>query len=576
MKAKSIINIILVIVFFYLFLIYEPGFRGPDEPIYFAYTASIVEDGDLNVVNNIDPHNAYYFPLGKINVSKTYNLPDFHNYGGVILWVPFYVYAKGFYSLVQKMNLKCLITYGFDKFVNCAMSFSTVIFGFITLIFSYFLCKVFFTNKIALWSTVALFLATPFFYYMLFEVANANIIASMFSILSIWFCSYIINMKKSQWFWYGLFFSICIIIKTDLWFQFIFILSLFAILLILKKTSWVNIVYFILGVIPGLTLKIINDYIKYGTLHMGESGILNFRDFYFIEQLFSSYRGFFYTSPIFYICLSGLILSVAALLRNNTIKNEKKLQELFFIILALYLIIKIFIFSFRYAWGGGSAGARQLLTEFPVFVLLYARVIQSKRRFFRYIIVIISVIFIFWNLLVVSEFMAGLDFKYVTGFPKLSARIKNLNYLFNTLFCIKDLNFKLKFCLPLLLVVFWTVFYIVKKLSTESIPPSFWYIRDLNNRKCFKKFIFFAIFLFTTYTIITTLNIYNNKRNVKRLKADGFFENAKIIGPAEFEKEENIGSMNEMIEYFTLKGDIERVNKIKKYKKEIYGENGYI
>jgi len=574
MKAKIIITIILVLFFFYLFVIYNPDFHGPDDPIYFAYTASIVDDGDLNVVNNVDPNNSFYFPSGKINVSKTYNLPDYHNHGGVILWAPFYLYAKAVYTLAKNTNPKCLITYGFDKFVNCAMSFSTVIFGLITLIFSYFLCKAFFSNKVAFWSTMVLFLGTSFFYYMLLEVANANIIASMFSVLLIWFCSNIINMKKSQWFWYGLFFSICITIKIDLWFQLIFILFLFTVLFILKKTSWLNIVYFILGVIPGLTLKIINDYIKYGTFHEGYFGTLNFRSFYLFELPFSSYRGFFYTSPIFYICLLGFILSVATLLRNNNIKNEKKLQELFFIVLALYVFIKIFIISFRYAWGGGSAGARLLLTELPVFVLLYARVIQSKRRFFRYAIVIVSVIFIFWNLLVISEFMAGLDFKYVAGFPKLSARIKNLNYLFNTLFCIKDFNFKLKFCLPLLLVVFWATFYIMKKFSTKSILPTFWYIRDLNNFKYFKKFIFFTIFLFTAYAIITALNIYNNKRNVERLKADGFFENAKIIRPAEFEKQENIGSMNEMIEYFTLKGDIERVNKIKKYKKEIYGENG--
>ena len=93
---------IAIFFFLYLFFVYDANFRGPDNPIYYAYTASVVEDGDLNAVNHLDQNYPYFLPSGKIGVSSTYNLPDFHNNGGVVLWAPFYLYAKFMYFLNRK------------------------------------------------------------------------------------------------------------------------------------------------------------------------------------------------------------------------------------------------------------------------------------------------------------------------------------------------------------------------------------------------------------------------------------------------------------------------------------------
>jgi len=558
----------------YLFVVYDTNFHGPDEPIYFAYTASVVEDGDLNAINHLDDHYPYYFPSGKVGISKTYNLPDFHNHGGVLLWVPFYAYAKFIYFVATKFHLTGLTTGGLDRLTKCAMSFSTIVFGFFTVLFTYKLCRFFFSSKVVFWSIIAIFLGTPFFYFTLHEVGNAQMVACLFSILSIWFCSYAIRMKKLHWFLYGLFFSICIVVKLDLWFQIFFIFLLFITLFSLKQITLEKGIYFAIGLLPMLMLKIINDYIKYGTFHIGEAGLLNFKDCYFFEQLFSSYHGFFYTSPIFYICLLGFIFVIANLLRDiKSIKLEHKMKDLFFFILSSYLILKIIILGYQYAWGGGTPGARILLTEFPVFVLLYARALERQKRFFTYFFFcIVSLVFIFWNLLVISEYMAGVDLSYVVGAPGLNVRIKVLKHILTPLFYIKDLDLKLNFCLPLLLAVFGISFCMLR--STKIIQPSFWYVRNKANHKPFKLFVIFTIYLCTAYTAITVLNIYNNKRNIEKLKADGIFENAQIVGPCEFEKYENVGSMNEMIEYFKLRGDIDRVNKIKRYKEEIYGEGG--
>ena len=63
------------------------------------------------------------------------------------------------------------------------------------------------------------------------------------------------------------------------------------------------------------------------------------------------------------------------------------------------------------------------------------------------------------------------------------------------------------------------------------------------------------------------MNIKNNRKNVEWLKQDGSFEIAEPLAPKEYEKMENVGSMDEMIEYFTLIGDIGTASRIRSDKK---------
>jgi len=575
--AKLIIYFCFLFFLIYAFFIFQTNFHGPDEPIYYAYTESIIEDGDFNVVNNIDRDSHLYFPSGVAEVSKTYNLPDFHGHGGVVLWAPFYVYAKFMYSMAIKFKMTKLIAYGPKRFIECLMSFSTIVFGFFILIITYIFCRNFFSDKISFFSTLVICFGTPFFYFLLFEVGNAQILASLLSVLSIWAISCVIGIKRSHWFVYGLFFGICIATKVDLWFQIFFILSFLMVNFVLKRMTWKNFGFFLFGVMPAYILKIINDYIKYGTFHMGEFGILNFKGSYFWEMLFSSYRGYFYTSPILYICLLGFILVAARSLRNVEILSGvkeiggDKSRDLFIFILSSYLIIKIFIISYDYAWGGGTPGGRVLLTDFPVFVILYAYILQTQKGFRRYCLLVVSLIFILWNLLIISEYMIGVDLNYVLGMPSLSIRIKSFKNILISLFNYQDLKLKSYLCLFPILIISGITFYVI--MFSKRVCFSFWDYKKIKNNQAFKVFCLFAIVLNFSYVYATFLNVYNNKNNVEKLKKDGVFKNAKILTPRDFEKNENSRAMDEMIEYFTLKGDQKRVYRIEKQKQESYGEN---
>ena len=98
MRPKSRFIIIAVCLFIYFFLVFDINFFGPDEPVYFAYTESLVKDGDLNLVNQV------YNDYGRF-ITATGNMPDFHDHAGVSLWAPFFIYGRVIHFLSEKLKI---------------------------------------------------------------------------------------------------------------------------------------------------------------------------------------------------------------------------------------------------------------------------------------------------------------------------------------------------------------------------------------------------------------------------------------------------------------------------------------
>ena len=227
--------------------------------------------------------------------------------------------------------------------------------------------------------------------------------------------------------------------------------------------------------------------------------------------------------------------------------------------------------SFRYAWGGGTPGARLLLTEFPIFVLLYARFFsQTKARLSRIILVAISLVFVFWNLLVVGEYMKQVDLEYIVQAPAITARIGVFKETLSTIFSVKDLAIKLKLCSPLAIAFCVALFLALKRFQVP--PVSFWHEKNAGHERGHNSFYLFTAALCASYVLITGLNLYNNPKKVAGLKQIGFFENSQLLGLHDVEKQENIGSINEMIKYYGWKQNQEKIRKMEKLKKDVYNE----
>lgn len=569
-KEKKFFLTAFLIVFLFLFLFSRTDFIGPDQPVYYAYTQSLVEDGDLNVVNNIERPHHYFFPHNEMWLSSTFNLPDFHNHGAVMIWSPFYLYGKKAYSFLK--NLDFLQEVPEKDFLKASLSMATALTVFITLVFIYFLSRIFFSPANSFLSLMIMFFGTPFFYFSLIQVGNANVIAALFFTLFIIFSLITLKTKNKFYFFiYGLFFSICAVVKVDLWFQIFFFIPVYLFYLIRKKTNLSCFLFFISGIIPGYLLKAINDFIKYGANYSGEFSLINFNDSYLWEQLFSSYRGFFYTSPIFYISILAGFICLFYLLKGfekgNDIDKEQedKFEKNLILSSLLFLVvIKIIFLGQRFAWGGGTCGARPLVSEFVVFVLLYADFLSRlKRSYVKIFVIFLSVGLVFWNMLVVSEFMAQVSMQYMLFPPSIIERIMNFAQYKSLLpgpgdFIVKFYCWFIPAVLLLLIIlVLW------RKFNLDNI--SLKNLSDNIGRKTANLLIFFSFYFFVCYSYVTFINYENNFSNVAKMANESFFYNFRILSKYECAKNENILSMNEMVNLFSLKKDFKRAEKIRKF-----------
>ncbi|MFA5356956.1 MAG: tetratricopeptide repeat protein [Candidatus Omnitrophota bacterium] len=575
MSKKYIGYLVISSIFIYMFVVYNINFRGPDQPVYYAYTASIVDDGDLNAVNHLDSR---YPQFDRFTVSKTYNLPDFHNHGGVVLWAPFYVYAKLIYFLADKLKLTGITGYGFENIAKCVMSLSTVTFAFLAGLFIYLFVKMFSPARAAAYSLTAIFLGTPLFYYVLFEGGNANILACLFAILSVWFCSCTVNFKKIHWFLYGAFFSFCVTLKSELWFQLFFIVPFFIALFLSKRTSWKGAAYFLIGFLPILFMRGVNAYLKYGTVHLEEVIYFvsaRFHPGYCFNGLFNPYRGIIYTSPVFYICLLGFALVVFGVLKNmRSPDKDRGAQDLFLLILSSYVILKLFLVGRIFSPAGSGLSMRVFISEVPVLVVLYARAYGHQMKYVKRAILAASVFFILWNLLIVSEHMAGLDWSYITGAPGIAARIGSLRYALYPLLNANNIVLKLKACLPLVAVILAAAYWVAEKFGQPHIS-SFWRSDHKAASRYLRFFSLLTIYLSIAYCFVTALNLKNNKDNAEKLKKEGFFEASRTTEVSAFkmtgmEEEEFLGDLVDMEGYYALKGNNDMVTYIGECRKELF------
>lgn len=560
-----------------LFLLFRIGFQGPDYPIYPAYLSSLFEDGDLNLINNVTETTAPA-PCQEMyrdaEVTATYNYPDFHNHGSVVLWAPFHLYGKLAAAIYDQLypgnpEQSADIAAG-------ALSFSTVALSFLSCLLLYLMVASFFPSRTAILATMLIFWGTPLFHYSLIETGNANL-PSLFMSLVLLLATPIAltGPRPRSAVMLGLLFAICVTIKLDLWFQSILICVtalFFGHMGVLRPR---NLIYAAAGFVLGTLPKVINDYLKYGDLHSGESKLLNLHNSYHLQQLISPYQGFFSTSPLLLLALTGLLLVAIRLATRKgrlrpTLDKERAANWLVLAMTA-WLVAKLLITGFRFAWGGGTFGARQILSELPLFTLLLAMLLQWTRSLNRIwpclLLSIIVTALVFLNLLHCGEYLAREPIKYYLHPPDLSARLPHLAYIKEYLgIGLDPLTTKL-FYLPLVGLLLWlgrtilargrTIQSLMEPWFAQAIIPTTNTVSPIHN--WFKGM---TLYLVVSYTAVTALNVANNHKNVIKMVNEGCFEFAKVVPKGWLEYQENYLSMQEMLAYYSETGDQQEISRI--------------
>jgi hypothetical protein len=525
-----------------VFLLLRPTFWGPDGGWYASYTQSLLDHGDLNLVRQAD---SFLYPEGELLVSRTYNLPDFHNHGGVIVWAPFALYAR----LSRFLFSFLLVPPDAGTWFHASLSLTTYLSALLTGLLSFVLCRsVFGGQSRSIAAVLLVFFGTPCFFYATLAPGNANLLASAFSALILLFAYRCREFDSRDWLLFGAFFSVCLAIKVDLWFLGIPLGLILGRLVAQKEAGRTHVLAFVGGIIPGLALKLINDYLRYGTLASGEIGIINLDGNILREQLFSPFRGYFFTSPIYYVALLGL-LGVAlratpsrdesADLRVN---REKAEWDRYFLASgSVYLLVKILAISFRYNWSGGSVGARILIADFPIVCLLVRRAMELARGRAGAVLLATSLGFTAWNWIVVSQFVTGDDLRFLVNPPGLWERLSVISSLLEEFKAEgvngKALEIKLLLGIPLLLSVC-----VIGRWRRGRVIRRNWTRTLVSGVSCY---------CIGAYGLVTFLNVANNQRNVRAMTANDLYERARVVEASYFvDRWENLPSLQEVKQYY--------------------------
>lgn len=547
-----------LILFVYCFIVFDAHFHGADEPIYYQYTASIVDDGDLNIANQMfNPGEKYY-------VSGTFDIPFIQSEGGVIFWTPFYAAAKALSRSVATIIGRGAYPFDLKAAASAALSLSTVLFGLFALAGIYTLCISFsYSRAASAGAAAAIFLGTPFFYYMLFEPGNANVLSMLLAVVLIAAVIVRERMSRSDFFVFGLYYAACVIVKVDLCLYMLLLVPAIAASVLKRRLSWGHCIMFLVGFVLLYGMKLYNQYLRFGSLIPDEfMYVLGFgksQVAHFSHGLFGAYRGVFFTSPVILLCfIGGIVVSV-------------RTRDWFLVGLAAIAACKLWLLNHLFIPADGTLASRLLLTEMPIFALLCARAFSFLRGKWILAGVCGFALAAAWNMLAVARHMSHMDWVFLSVAPDPSTLAYDAG---NILFCLlypKDIGVKSLVAVPAAITALLSFYFFHRNRNI------------LRPQQCADKENFVqrwgipimrgtGIYAAVMYSGITLMNGSTHAANVSRLRQTGFYENAIVLEAAQgfYNEDDAQHVLFDMMRYYAGKGETKALSELKKQNQGVY------
>jgi len=537
-----------VIIFFIVFLSFLKApflFDQVESGIYFAYTESFVEDGDLNIVdqqvglNDYGPVDYDRYKNGEKGiVSPTYNSPTVWSHGGVILWTPFYLCGLLLDKIAPPQNN--------ISFTQVSLVLANIFYVVLGLVLTTVLLRLLNKkNKNILPVIIISFLGTPLFFYTLVESGNGNVVGLFFVPLILILALKIFVSKKIEsieCLGLGVLCGVAWVVKVDMVF-YSFVLGVLLIRFyfnrerVFLKGFLVSIIGWSLPVI----LQAINDTIKYGFVTYGYLDISQGDYSVLFDTLFSAYRGHIYVSPLY-----GIIVLLSFFLFWNY-KSTKNKTTLLVAMLPLIFLVKQYFATQTFVHGSGNFGARMYCVEVPVvIILLYYYFQQKKILSIQGLFCFISVL---WTM-IMFYFYYRVD---LLGYNHMSFHVTTETYIKDLLHNSEDFFNFFKLWLLEFDGVYQKLFFIPHILILSYLLARILLSRvsiEILSKKIWKQ----SFLLFSLYFLVTLINLKNNQENIEVLKEKNFFEHM-IIGKGEelYLYEENINSIEERMMHVRYK-----------------------
>lgn len=476
-----------------------------DGGAYIAYSKSILNDGDFNIINNISPEMGWL-------VSSRYNYPDMHDHGVSVYWLPFMSFAKipeSFGSVQTPTH------YGQEQWSHIAVLIASV---FLTLIAFKVLREMLqLKSKLEHFIFWSLILASPIWYYSLVEYSAADI-ASLFLASLCVYIAYSVKIEKiSDYFMWGLLFGLGRVTKISfLFFIFFFVcVAIFNLNKIKNQNRAPLVLAFLAGAVSLFAIKLLNDYLQFGyfTLLTGYAYDYLFAKPDMLEKLnrniFGPF-GLFHQAPwLFVIILCNLFL----------LFKLKKDQIIFWILLSLQLgiFVKMGYELTSISDSESEYGYRRYIIDIPfcatALIAFCRHILEGKKNFVKKSFLLVWLALLFYAMVYYVWFRL-LDQKFQSAFGVY--KIWSFTEVFqNIILIVKDGAWALqqKSYYASLLFIVPVVLVFSALLFIENLQKSL---------KCT------ALVLVVFYAAISGLNLYKNQSNVESMKSAGVLK-GKVV-----------------------------------------------
>jgi len=363
-----------------------------DGVFYYSWLRSAWFDRDFDFYNELQYFSAYdvgsKWMLDTNFRTHIGQVPNSYAYGTALLWLPFFLLAHLLSFLFSLPINGYSVLYVF--FVNLA----SWLFGWGAFLIIYLNLKKFFSQPAAFWSALGIYLATPFVYYQFFEPSMSHS-ASLF-IVTLFF-HYLIKLYQNQPINFWLLALIIFLMVAVRWQNLLFLITLAPIFFDSLNNLKLTVKKIISILIPVLIFWLTQLLLwkqLYGYYFLQPQGRGFIRpEFHGLYILLASNRGLLLWSPILILVLTGFYWL------------SKKSQFLFFIALSAFLVQWLINGSLNDLGGGDAFGARRFMETLP-FLSLALSALWEKIKI-KKLIWLITIIFIFWNLVLIQNYRYG-------------------------------------------------------------------------------------------------------------------------------------------------------------------------
>lgn len=308
-KTNKILLLILLnlTILINLIVVLHPNWQiGGDGYGYYTYLRSLAFDRDFDFKNEFQQFDDLYGTKMAPRITKIGRVGNQFSIGPSIFWTPFFLvghFANKLSPTIGDYQLP-----GFNAPYQIAVSFGSIIYFLIGLVFLYQGLKKFFSEKLAFWLTSISWLISPLVYYLVYEPSMSHALDFfILTILFYYFIKFRDNNRPNNLIVLGIILGLAMLIR---WQNLLFgLLPLYLIFQSANKLK--SACYFLLAVFLIFSPQLLMWKYLYGSSILAPQGSNFFNLFtpHLGKFLFSGYHGLFIWHPLLIFGVIGLLLA---------------------------------------------------------------------------------------------------------------------------------------------------------------------------------------------------------------------------------------------------------------------------